>query len=361
MHQGGHEMPGFSRGKSLSLFLLVILLLFVLATGCRQKATTQVTSFSGQTSTTAETSPATTGQTDVSSVQTSSPETEATTTGSGSDTTTEESSEDSLTSAAPAIDYRVLAANQIHMVDLNDDGQKESITYNSPDDFSFNLTLNGETIRQDGEMFLPGWFFLIDLDSGDHFLDIAIQELGASDDYQVTFFYYNGSHLVLRGIVPGMICDAFSATIDKDPYGLGTIRVDGDGGLIALARGNVLHTWFFDEPWQIGENQLLHKIPQSYYPMQSYDLESGNRLPETPVKMKMDLPIVAWPGSSEVAAIARSGQDASLVQTDNQEWVQLRTQNGVLGWFRLKDYFMVMIGSQVYFSDDVFRGLSFAD
>jgi hypothetical protein len=158
-----------------------------------------------------------------------------------------------------------------------------------------------------------------------------------------------------------MICDPYSATIASDPYGLGNIELDNNGSLVALARGAVLHTWYYEEPWRIGTDKLLERIDRRYDPMQSEDPLTGERKAETPVTMKRDLPLVAQPGSSEVAAIARLGQGASLVQTDNQSWVQLRTESGVLGWFQLQDYFMVLIDGQAFFGDDVFGGLNMAD
>ena len=60
---------------------------------------------------------------------------------------------------------------------------------------------------------------------------------------------------------------------------------------------------------------------------------------------------------------ARAGESASLVQTDNCAWVQLRTESGKLGWFQMEKaegndiIDMIKIGADYYSSMDVFEGL----
>ena len=342
-------------------FLLVILILFLFLpmTACRIKPTTsgsqttQTTASSASTASTkatptsGATTTTTTGQT------TASP----TTSGSGTAETTTTTTAEPL----PDLRYQPLAADRNQPFDLNSDGVPEDIFYNVVDDFSFNITLNQQNLTFDGEMFLPDWFFLVDLDVSDTSLDVAIQELGPSDDYQVTFLYYDGSGLIKRGTVPGMICDIFSETLESDPYGTGTIHLDGKGGLTARARGQVLHTWFYDEPWYLAGNGGLKKIGLDYYAMQGYDPDTGELLPDTPVTLKINLPLFASPGSAVQSGIAKAGESASLTRTDNQSWVELRTIDGTLGWFQLVDEFRVLVNGSKYFGDEVFDGLSYAD
>ena len=265
--------------------------------------------------------------------------------------------------AVPADDfnYRALTANKAHSIDLNGDKVPESISYTSKGDNYAQLTLNGQVTQASGDAFLTGWFFLIDLDARDAYLDVAIQEVGPSNDEWVTFWFYDGSKLIQRGKIYGMICDPNSQSIGQDAFSLGTIRPDGLGGLVTRARGIILHTWFFDEPWVIGSDQSLKRVDQAYYAMVGYDEITNKQLPETPVKMLVDLPLLDKPGSELVVATAKTGQSASLVQTDDREWVQLRTQAGQLGWFKVIDYFQIKIGSKLYNSFEIFDGLSFAD
>lgn len=329
--------------------ILILYLAAVLLTGCRQAAVTKTGTDASGSAASAQTSLENT------SIQTSASTASATTQATAAATTP------ASTAAAPNLAYRALPADQVHKVDLNNDQVQESIKYTCADDYKGSLTLNGTALPISGDMLLTGWFFLVDLDTRDACLDVAVQELGASDDYLVTFYYYNGSRLIKRGSVPGMIGDPYSSTIAKDPFGLGTIQLDGLGNLVASARGNILHTWFYDQTWTIGTDKLLVKVAQAFYPMKSIDQATGKQLAETAVKLKMDLPLVDQPGSTKAAATVKSGQDASLVQCDNREWVQLRTGNGSLGWFHVVDNYQVLVNGVKYFSEDVFDGLTFAD
>jgi len=287
-------MPKVRRPATALTVVMAMLLAAVLPAGCLwpPEGTTSGgnptgTSTAGTTSTAATTTAA--------SSETTTQSTSGATT---SQTVTEPSGE--TTPPAADVPYFVLPAHQQVLFDLNSDGAKEVLRYGCDDDYSFTLALNQNTRRYEGEMFFPDWFFLVDLDSQDDYLDIAIQEQGPSDDYQVLFFYYDGHQLIKRGAVPGMICDLFSDTIETDPFGSGTVLPDGRGNLTAFARGEVLHTWFYDEPWKIGSDRLLQKIPQDFIPMLSFDPDTGEQLPETAVTLKMDLPLLESPGAAAV-------------------------------------------------------------
>jgi len=344
-----------------SLMLIVLILILSLpVTACKAKPETSA-SQATQTTEPSESSTQTTAATtsgSTTAATTSQVTSAPTTTSSG---TTETTAETTTAEPLPDLRYQPLAADINQSFDLNSDGVPEDIFYNVVDDFSFNITLNQQNLTFDGEMFLPDWFFLVDLDVTDNSLDIAIQELGPSDDYQVTFFYYDGSSLVKRGIVPGMICDVYSETLETDPYGTGTIHLDGKGGLTARARGLVLHTWFYDEPWYLAGNGQLKRIGLDYYIMQGYDQDTGELLPDTPVTLKINLPLFASPGSAVQSGIAKAGESASLTRTDNQAWVELRTVDGSLGWFELSDGYRVLVNGTKYFGDEVFDGLIYAD
>ena len=366
--------------------IFVLFLLMSSSSGCASKNTSESeasstttsvndTDQSGQLSESTATTTATTIQTSADPEPTTetSLATETTTSASSaSESSIEETSESTEATTSSTTDsteptdileinYQPLPAVATHLFDLNSDGSDDSIAYASVGDFDFTLTVNGMKMTGEGEFFLSNWFFVVDLDEDDPYMDIAIQELGPSSDFQVSLYYFDGARLVLRGKVQGLICDIFSETIDSDPFGSGTIQVDGRGGVISMTRGMILHTWFFAEPWKIGQDGLLHKVPMTYYPMDGVNPDTGERIPEFEVTMLMDLELVAAPDSSDVVATAAAGQAATLVQTDNVAWVQMRTQDGDLGWFYVEDYYGIPIGGTIYFASDVMDGLFFAD
>lgn len=304
------------------------------------------------------TSQETTAIPDHSSTKSVDQETEVST----SEPPAEETTETTMPAPPPEeIFFQVLPANETITADLNGDGKDESLHYTCLDSYSFNLTINSETRRYEGEFFLADYFFLINLDNNNSTLDIAVQELGASDDYQVRFYYQEGQDIIERGRVPGRICDPDSETITEDPFGSGTIMIDGQGTVQGMARGQILHTWFYPELWFTGPDQLLRKEEQDIVNMYTFssggqDLASGN-----PVELRRDLVLYAEAGSSATVGIAETGEQAVLTRTDNQSWVQLRTENGLSGWFQVIDNFFISVEGEQIFADEVFSGLVFAD
>ncbi|MGI6326374.1 MAG: hypothetical protein ACOX1U_05325 [Saccharofermentanales bacterium] len=337
------------------IFLLVVLVLLYVPVGCLvRRAGPAVTTASDDS-----TQPAVTSSlpTETEPAPSSDPL---------STSTTETSSPDTETTATepepvPEIFFQPLPAGQTHYIDLNNDGIDEKLMYDVFNDYSFTLLVNDVATQPEGNNFLDGWFFLVDLDRNDEHFDLAIQELGPSADYMVSFYTFDGEKLVCRGLVPGTICDPYVDDVGSQEYGLGTIRLDGEGGLIAFARGAVLHSWYYDEPWKlVGGN--LERIHQSFIPMHGYDPETESILPELPVELKLNLPLYASPSASTATLMARAGEAASIVRTDNLEWVELRIQSGETGWFRLgSNPYSVVVGDREYFSEEVFDGLWFFD
>jgi hypothetical protein len=253
--------------------------------------------------------------------------------------------------------YLPLPAKQLNKIDLNGDGVPETIQF-FYDYLEGGKLLVNQEVKADywGEGVVADWFFLVDLDVDDPYLDIAIQELGPSNDEFVTFYYYNGKNMVKRGIIAGMLCECYLLHFEEQPFGMGSIGLDGHGGIVARARGLVIHTWFFEQPWKIGSSGLLEEILQDYYSMH-----------ETPVTLLMNLPLYSSPGAGATSIVAKTGEKGILIKTDMHQWVQMRTQSGKLGWFQLDQsqnrefHDHILIKSESYDAGAVFDGLSNAD
>jgi hypothetical protein len=97
----------------------------------------------------------------------------------------------------------------------------------------------------------------------------------------------------------------------------------------------------------ISEGGILEPLPEEEY----------ISLQNKPVILKMDLPLYPDISSETASILAKNGESTTLVKTDNKEWILIRTQNGESGWFQIKDYYYVVIGSELFFSTDVFEGL----
>ena len=327
------------------LAIALILAICLAATACLNNTTTQTA-----------TTTTTTTQNETTITTTTTTTNESTDPNESTESTTE------ATEEPVVIYYQALPAEEMYKVDLNNDGEIDRVTYTVTNDYSFQLIVNSHIAGEIGENFLESAWFLTDLDIHDDYLDLAIQELGPSDDPFVCFYYLKENQLVYRGKVPGSICDPYSETLESDPYGLGTIELDGLGGLNARARGDVMFTWFYSQPWVLDSAGQLMQIEQDYIYLTGYDADAHLISDEYEITMKLDLPLVLEPGDTTASLVARSGETGYLVKTDNKKWVQMRTESGELGWFELGDNaYSVIVGASEYFSEEVFAGLDFAD
>lgn len=235
------------------------------------------------------------------------------------------------------------------LIDLNGDDVKETIFLSKGDNSNtYQLKINNDILSTESPF--PDTLSLADIDKQDAYFDIVLQNQGewVSD---VSFFYYDGQKIIDRGSIR-TTNDMIGAI--SPPDSLGDLVLDGQGGLVGKTRGDILHTWFFESAWQIAANGLIEVVP-AYYSMEDYT-----------VTLKIDLPLLNSPESESASLVAKAGESASLVKSDNLAWVQLRTQSGKLGWFHLtkgegNDFIdRIKIGQVNYFSSDVFEGLSFA-
>ena len=175
---------------------------------------------------------------------------------------------------------------------------------------------------------------IVDIDSTDHYLEIAVTERGLSSDHATSYFRYGAGSLRLIGKVP--------SSPWKWPV------VDGSGDIKTECRGEILHTWFYPSTYRnnpYGGN-LRHE-PRGFPVM------------NTPVTLKVDLEVFRSRRDREVVGIIKQGEKATLLETDNRSWCKIRSGNGIEGWFGVIGYSVIAgTGKE---SRDVFDGLSFAD
>jgi hypothetical protein len=125
------------------------------------------------------------------------------------------------------------------------------------------------------------------------------------------------------------------------------IKLDGQGKLIAPTRGSILQTWFFDKSFQISKD---HKLAEIYQELYSTDSE---------VTLKMALKLYKNKGDTTPSITVNKGQKANIIGTDDKEWCLIKTSNGTKGWIAL-DSFTVLRNNGLE-AQDVFDGLCYAD
>ena len=180
---------------------------------------------------------------------------------------------------------------------------------------------------------LSGKAVLVDIDKGDPFTEIALQEYGPSDDYAVHFVRYGNGTLRLLGTIPGLL--------DRMVF-------DGAGAITTECRGSILHTWF--HPCVFAENPYRHTLErrvQQWWPM------------NTKVTLLVDLEVCPSWLSPDNPFVIKAGTKATITRTDNHSLCEIVTDEGTRGWFRVSGY--GTIGKTGQSAMEVFEGLCSAD
>ncbi|MFC1692629.1 SH3 domain-containing protein [Candidatus Latescibacterota bacterium] len=175
---------------------------------------------------------------------------------------------------------------------------------------------------------------IVDIDSTDHYLEIAVAERGPSSDHATSYFRYGAGSLCKIGKVP--------SSPWKWPL------VDGSGYIKTECRGEILHTWFYPSTYRNNSygGNLRHE-------------QIGFPVMNTPVTLKVDLEVLRSRRDREVVGIIKQGEKATLLETDNRSWCKIRSENGIEGWFGVIGYSVIAgTGKE---GGEVFDGLSFAD
>lgn len=209
-------------------------------------------------------------------------------------------------------------------IDLNGDGKKDQISFKHDQDNHYTLTVNGISVTGQGENLHNG-VSILDINTKDKYKEIAVSEDGPSDDYYTYFYGYDGKTLRRLG-------EAGASEFD----------LIGNGTMTSDLRGNVLHTWFHREMYQLTGNRKIVEVPQKFYDM-------GREV----VTMKKQIDLYSDPSVSKLIHTLLVGERARLLQTDDKKWVKVVTEAGVVGWFdesKLRPY-----------AGDYMDGLCFAD
>ena len=217
------------------------------------------------------------------------------------------------------------------IVDLNHDAKADTVYLQcDPGSWSYTLTINDASYHGRGEA-LEGTFSIVDIDTTDALLEVAVPQYGPSDDYATYFHSYDGRSVHFMNVVPGTY----------------ELRLDGSGRIRTSNRGNVLQTWFYPCVYRLDEHHSLHQIIQELYPM-------GTRC-----TVKLTLPLCASRLDTSTVSILRPGDVVTIVASDDKRWCLVQGPDDAWGWFELSGFDSVLpLGKPAW---DVFEGLSYAD
>ncbi len=192
------------------------------------------------------------------------------------------------------------------------------------------LDIDGAVLGWKGDAIMDS-IRIADIDAKDDYQEVALSDYGASDDYVTYFFRYADREISFLGEVPGLFRG---------------LKFDHAGTIATSCRGHVLHTWFYPCEFKLGGSGQLEEVAQSWKTMNSR------------VALKADLELCGGPGSPQTTAVLRTGEQAVIQKTDDDEWFFIVSERGVSGWFRLED---ALRKCGCRFGSDLFDGLNMAD
>jgi len=220
--------------------------------------------------------------------------------------------------------------------DLDGDGLEEVIQFSwkmnkNSDRDTFLVRVNEVEYRGTGNN-LAGWCFVQDIDSTDAFKELAIPESGPSDDYAITYLYYDGAGIHEVGTIPGY------------PDG---VSVNGSGRVVGERRGSILQTWYYPAVFELNAAHRLTSIPQGLYPMY------------TRCVVSQPFPLVASPEDPTIVGVPAPGDSIMIVASDDARWCLVELATGQWGWFEVVEYDIVLPARLP--AHQLMQGLSYAD
>lgn len=239
--------------------------------------------------------------------------------------------------------YPVLQGASAEM-DLDSDGEKEKICFSTEQNVSMMQDENGEeyevfesptytlTINDQDmtEQFteisefhaesLNEYYYLVDLDESDDYIEIAICDYG-SNDYNTTHIVrYDKGELKFVGYLQDMI-------------GFSTCKMAGDGTLQAKVHSDMVETVSIECMYALVDDKLEVQ-EQEWYKIdtlnQSEKYQSHAILKEVTIYTEKDT-------ASQPKVLTPSDGKVSFPATDNKEWVQVKMQDGTIYYLHMAD------------------------
>ncbi len=184
-------------------------------------------------------------------------------------------------------------------------------------------------------------YYLIDLDTTDEFIELAILSQDYNDISYTHFFRYDRGTLTLLGSIPDLLSDP-------------TFHNYGDGTFIAEAPLALLETLRIPITYQLTDKETMEVIPEEWYYLnrEGYAEEflTHNLLQDVMVYTERDL-------HADTIMLSAADGPVEFPATDNEHWVMLKTAAGDIYYLYLEDFSTLESGQLIW---DVFENLILA-
>lgn len=233
-------------------------------------------------------------------------------------------------------------------VDMNNDENVDAIYYaanyhEDDDTMTCTLTINGtdySDLLQSDDCYLTSgaassygmmYYYLVDLDTSDDYIELAIQDMGMSDDLVTYFFRYDGRDLNYVGQINDLF-DSSSCTADGDGY------ISANQGMSILESKSITVTY------QLTDSGSLELVPQDWYTIHDDATDSQfnthNILQNVTVYTEADR-------NSDTIELTPADGPVSFPATDNEHWAIVKTASGKLYYLYLESFSFLESGQDV--------------
>lgn len=247
------------------------------------------------------------------------------------------------------------------VIDLDGDGAEETIFYDvqpySQDDAGeyweakpLTLTINGKEFLCDNEEnpfdSYGFWlenpdvenYYLVDLDSEDDKIELAVADWGSNDWLTTYLFRYENGELTYLGYIP-----AFPDSENSIYF--------GDGSATVLDHLSIMQTWSGFRTFVLEDGKIHSVSGEMMQPSQ----------PWRKVYLRQELEVYAEPNiDSEKKTLTPSDEPVQFPLTDDAHWVNILMNDGTGGWIYFAEPLQMENGDAFVQPDTVFEGLVYA-
>jgi hypothetical protein len=231
----------------------------------------------------------------------------------------------------------------VQYADINSDGIEDYVQIYCPYDpqgyyDKYILRIGDTKAFFEGDGIEPEYFSLVDVDKSDKLIEIVVSEISSSDVSKTSFFRYDGRSIIKLGSM-----DGFYGKYRLGSYSsLGDVIVDGSGVIKTQTRGDILHTWHYDDEYII-ESNTLRQVPKDLYFMNHK------------VTVIKEITLKKSRTGDSPGITLKVGETVTIMETDNKSWCSVMNSKGETGWFEVYDYGKIK-GTES-FADEFFDGL----
>ena len=232
----------------------------------------------------------------------------------------------------------------VKYADLNEDKVDEKIilTLKSSETYKYSLEIGDAKIDVRGNNIEPD-FNIVDIDYKDGIKEIAISEYGPSNDEATRFYYYNGEKIINIGYISG-----FYGPMHQYGEGMvGDMKIEGMGKVITKTRGEILHTWFYEDEYGLSKHHYLLNKKKTLYEM------------DAKVTVLKEIELQKSPEDETKVLKLLPDEEVIISYTDNHEWCMVQTTDGQEGWFAVDGFDTIRELNLP--ATEVFSGLNYAD